>query len=130
MPRILNKNKKNVKPAFEQSQDLKKIAMYVTIVNRGQGEAVVKLFQTLKTSLQFIQVGQGTATKQVYDILGMEDNTKEIIVSLVPVDRLPFVRIELEAFFAANRNNKGIGFAIPLTSIIGVSIYKFITNTI
>ncbi len=126
----IRKAKKQTQTAFEDSKELKKISMYVVIVNHGQGEAVLKLLQSLKISLQFVQYGQGTASKQVYDILSMEDNSKDVIVCLSSTDKLPYIRIELEAFFAASRANKGIGFAIPLTSIIGVAIYKFITNTI
>ena len=40
------------------------------------------------------------------------------------------VQVELNAYFAANKRNNGLGFAIPLTSIIGVKAYKFLSQTL
>ena len=80
--------------------------------------------------MQFIEVGNGTANKNVLDILGIEDNAKEIIFALIKTELVKDARKELEAFFMASKKNKGIGFAIDLTSIIGVKLYRFLTNSL
>lgn len=116
--------------SFEKTNDIKKLSLYVTIVNKGQANAVTSLFQRMGSSMQFIEVGNGTANKNVLDILGIEDNAKEIIFALIKTELVKDARKELEAFFMASKKNKGIGFAIDLTSIIGVKLYRFLTNSL
>ena len=55
--------------------------MFITVVNRGQGNYVLKIFEQEGANAQFVQLGEGTAQKEVRDILGLEDNEKEIIIS-------------------------------------------------
>ena len=108
----------------------KKISMFITIVNRGQGNYVLKIFEQEGANAQFVQLGEGTAQKEVRDILGIEDNGKEIIISLIPNERIEDAKNELEAFFKVNKRNRGIGFSIPMTSIIGMKVYQFLTDKI
>ena len=124
--------KKNVKQSesFEKTNDIKKLSLYVTIVNKGQANAVISLFQKMGSSLQFVQVGNGTANKNVLDILGIEDNAKEVVFCVIKKDLVNDAKRELEAFFVASKKNKGIGFEIDLTTLIGVKLYRFLTNTL
>ena len=124
--------KKNVKQSesFEKTNDIKKLSLYVTIVNKGQANAVISLFQKMGSSLQFVQVGNGTANKNVLDILGIEDNAKELVFCVIKKDLVNDAKRELEAFFVASKKNKGIGFEIDLTTLIGVKLYRFLTNTL
>lgn len=126
--------KKKVAPAkpeaFDKTNEIKKLSVFITIVNKNQGDAVSKIFQRIGVSAQFIQRGEGTATAQIKDILGIEDNGKDIVISIIKKESIPEAKAEIEAFFAASKHNKGIGFTIPLTSVAGVKIYKFLTNTL
>ena len=108
----------------------KKLLMFVTIVNRGQGNFVLKLFESEGANAQFVEYGEGTAQKEIRDILGIEDNSKEIIISIISEDKIESAKKELEAFFKVSKRNRGIGFSIPMTSIIGMKIYQFLTDTL
>ena len=108
----------------------KKLLMFITIVNRGQGNFVLKLFESEGVNAQFVQYGEGTAQKEIRDILGIEDNTKEIIVSLISEDKIESAKKELEAFFKISKRNRGIGFSIPMTSLIGMKLYQFLTDSL
>ncbi|MBR4378317.1 MAG: hypothetical protein IKP50_05520 [Bacilli bacterium] len=108
----------------------KKLLMFITIVNRGQGNYVLKLFESEGANAQFVQYGEGTAQKEIRDILGIEDNTKEIIVSLLSEDKIESAKKELEAFFKISKRNRGIGFSIPMTSLIGMKLYQFLTDSL
>ncbi len=110
--------------------NLKKISMFITVVNRGQGNYVLKIFEQEGANAQFVQLGEGTAQKEVRDILGLEDNEKEIIISLITNERIDSVKSELEAFFKINKRNRGIGFSIPMTSLIGMKVYQFLIDRI
>lgn len=122
--------KKSSNTLIEDNPDLKKLYLFVTIVNQGQGDNILKLYQMCGSSAQFVQLGRGTAQKQIADILGLEDNRKEILYAFVTKDDIPELKKELEAYFVANKKNKGIGFSIPLTSVIGAKLYHFLANTL
>lgn len=122
------KTKVEKTPLLEKNKDLKKISLFITIVPRSQGNNIVKLLQTLGSSMQIIQKGRGTAVKQTLDILGIEDNRKDVVFAFVTNDKIPDIKTELEAYFASHKSQKGIGFAIGLTSIIGARIYHFLAN--
>lgn len=122
--------KKQSTPLIEESPNLKKLSLFITIVNHGQGDNILKLYQINGSSAQFVQLGRGTAQKQIADILGIEDNRKEIVYAFVAQDDIPELKKELAAYFAAHKRNKGIGFSIPLTSVIGAKLYHFLANTL
>lgn len=129
--RIFNRNKiDNVSKRKKKAIDTKKLLLFVTIVNRGQGNFVLKLFESEGANAQFVQYGEGTAQKEIRDILGIEDNSKEVIISLISEDKIESAKKELEAFFKIRKRNRGIGFSIPMTSLIGMKLYQFLVDTL
>lgn len=122
------KNRKTTQK-YEDRANLKKLSLYISIVNKGNSQAIVNLFKNMGSSAQFVQLGEGTAIKEIRDIFGIDDTGKEIILSFIKKDDVEIATKELDAFFLASKSNQGIGFAIPLTSIVGVKIYQFLTNT-
>ena len=128
MPIIKKKAKKEV--AYEDRKDItiKKLLMHITIVPSEQGPAINKLLKSLGVACQFTQRGRGTATKKVREILGVEDNHKELIFCIVPEDLVEKMNMELEAFFEVSQRNKGIAFTVPLENIISVRVYNFLAD--
>ena len=122
--------KKENKLPYDKEHEIKPLFAYFAIVNQGNANAIVEIFKRADCSLQFIQMGSGTATKQIRDILGIEDNRKEIVVSFVREDKLKDITTELAAYFAASKRSKGIGFSVKLTGLMGVKMYQFLTNSI
>lgn len=115
---------------FEKRPNLKKLVFYTIIVNYGQGDNILRILKNNNSSSQYIKVGEGTATKQILDILNIEDNRKEIVYSLVSEDAVSDIKRELEAYFAASKRNKGIAFTLDLSTVVGVKVYKFLTQTV
>lgn len=127
------KNAKKVEEAkqpFEQRQDLKKLVLYMVIVNFGQGSNVVRILKSNHSSAQFVQYGEGTANKQLRSILDIVDNRKEIVYSLLREDCVSDCKKDIEAYFAASKRNAGVAFTIDLDTIVGVKLYKFLTQTV
>lgn len=132
----LSESKKNSKKTeekkqpFEERPDLKKLKFYIIIVNYGQGQNIVKLLKANHASAQFVQFGEGTATKQVRNILAIEDNRKEIVYSFIREDLVADFKKDIDAYFAASKRNAGVAFTIELNTIVGVKLYKFLTQTV
>ena len=74
-----------------------------------------------------VTVGMGTATSDLVELLGLESH-KAVIISVVREDLMDDVMKTLEEKFAAVRNGKGVAFAVPLSSVIGVNMYRFLSN--
>lgn len=121
-------NQKELPPLDSVVQ--KKLLLFVTIVGKGQSKPVMKIFERGGSSAQFIQRGEGTAQKEIYNILGIEEVDKDLVFSFISEDKIPDIKNELNAFFLASKKNRGIGFSIPLSSIIGVRVYQFLANTV
>ena len=123
------KNKEKQLP-FDKQNEIKPLLAYIAIVNQGNANAVIEIFRRAGSSASFVKMGKGTASKHVRDILGIEDNSKEIIFSLIPNNKIESAKKELEAFFKINKRNRGVGFSIPMTSLIGMKVYQFLTESL
>ena len=108
----------------------KKLLLFITIVSSGHGVHVTRLFEKLGVSAQFIQSGEGTATKEINNLLGIEDVDKDIVFSFVTEDKIPMIRQDLSNYFSLNKRNRGIGMAIKLSSVIGVRVYQFLADLV
>lgn len=124
---IIHRKPKEVTP-YEKRSDLKKLYMHVTIVPSGSASIINKIYKNLGVSCTFTHRGKGTANKRVREILGLEDNHKDLIISLVPENIIPNISKELEVYFAANERNRGIGFTVKLESVISVRVYNFLAD--
>ena len=77
------KRKKETKLPFDKTNEIKPLVAYFAIVNQGNANAVIEIFRRAGSTASFVQMGTGTASKRVMDILGIEDNRKEIVVSII-----------------------------------------------
>ena len=64
---------------------------------------------------------------ELVELLGLEPH-KAVIFSVVREDMMDDVMNCLEDKFATIRNGKGISFAVPLSSVIGVNLYRFLSD--
>lgn len=128
MAKTVTRKETKEKVPFEKSNEIKKLSLFVTIVNTGQGDAVANLFKNLNVSAQFIQKAEGTANRSIKDLLGIEDNRKEVVLSIIRTEDVPNAKREVESFFLASKRNKGIAISISMTSIVGVTAYRFLAN--
>ena len=108
----------------------KKLLLFITIVTSGHGSHITRMFEKIGVSAQFVQSGEGTATKEINNLLGIEDVDKDIVISFITEDKIPLIRQDLSEYFSSNKRNRGIGMAIQLSSVIGVRVYQFLANLV
>ena len=128
---LLKKKKvnKNELPSLNNISQ-KKLLLFITIVSSGHGGHVTRLFEKIGVSAQFVQSGEGTATKEISSLLGIENVDKDIVFSFVTEDKLVKIREDLSEYFSLNKRNRGIGMAIQLSSVIGVRVYQFLADIV
>jgi hypothetical protein len=106
---------------------IKKLKLLFTIVDRPKGEFYLDVISQFDVNCQMAMGGLGTATSDLVDILGLEPH-KAVILSVIREDKVDAVMNTLEEKFHTIRNGKGIAFAVPLSSVIGVNMYRFLSN--
>ena len=106
---------------------IKKLKLLFTVVDRPKGEFYLDVISQFDVNCQMVVGGLGTATSEVVELLGLEPH-KAVILSVVREDMMDSVMNTLEDKFATIRNGKGIAFAVPLSSVIGVNLYRFLSD--
>ena len=106
---------------------IKKLKLLFTVVDRQKGEFYLDVISQFDVNCQLVMGGLGTATSELVELLGLEPH-KAVILSVVREDIVDTVMNTLEDKFATIRNGKGISFAVPLSSVIGVNLYRFFSD--
>ena len=108
--------------------DLKKLKLLVTVVNRKKTEFYLDYLTGFEVNFQTAVAAQGTASSDMMYLLGLADSDKSVIFSILREDRVEEAMQGLDEKFHNLRGGKGIAFTIPLTGVIGVAIYRFLSN--
>ena len=106
---------------------IKKLKLLLTVVDRHKGEIYLDVISQFEVNCQMVVSGKGTARSEIIEMLGLT-NDKAVILSFIREDQAePIVKC-LEEKFETIKNGKGITFAVPLSSVIGVNLYQFLSN--
>lgn len=106
---------------------IKKLKLLVTVVDRPKGEFYLDVISQFDVNYQMVLGGLGTAHSELVELLGLEPQ-KAVVLSVVREDLVEDVMRTLEDKFKTIKNGKGISFAIPLSSVIGVNMYQFLSD--
>lgn len=106
-----------------------KLKILVTIVDRSKTDFYLDVLEGFEVNMQTVIYGHGTAPNDMLHYLGLSQSDKAVIVSVVKEDKIKEITIAFEDKYFKTKNGKGIAFTIPITSLIGVSIYQFLSNS-
>ena len=106
---------------------IKKLKLLFTIVDRPKGEFYLDVLSQFDVNCQMVLGGLGTANTELVELLGLEPH-KAVILSVLREDMVDAAMNCLEEKFTTIRNGKGISFAVPLSSVIGVNLYQFLSD--
>lgn len=116
------KNGKTPRPAPQ------KLELLFTVVERSKAEFYLDLIQSYAVNLQLAGVAHGTAGSELLALMGLHSGEKRVLFSIVRDDAVPQVLSALEEKFRTIKNGKGVAWTVPLTGVIGVSVYRFLTD--
>ena len=106
-----------------------KMRLLFTVVNRNKTEFFVDILQSFEINMQLVLSAQGTANDQIMNLLGLTENDKSVIVSVIRRDKVKDALEMLDEKFKTVKGGKGIAYTVPMSSTIGVAIYQFLSNT-
>ena len=111
-----------------QKVNTNRLELLVTIVTRQKAEFFADLIQEFDVNMQMIVRAEGTASEEMLQVLGFSDAQKAVIFSIIKEDKVQDALASLEYKFRSIKNGKGIAYTVPLTSLIGVAVYGFLSN--
>ena len=106
---------------------IKKLKLLFTVVDKPKGEFYMDVISQFEVNCQMALSGLGTAQSELVDLLGLNPH-KAVILSVVREDMVEPIMETLEEKFRTIKNGKGVAFAVPMSSIIGVNLYQFMSN--
>lgn len=106
---------------------IKKLKLLFTVVDWRKKEFYADVIASFGVNCQMGLVGQGTASSELVELLGLNLH-KAVILSVVREDLVDDILNALEERFAIIKNGKGVSFAVPLSSVIGVNLYQFLSD--
>ncbi len=106
---------------------IKKLKLIITVVDRAKAEFYLDQLSQFEVNFQMVTGGKGTANSEIIEMLGLNIH-KAVILSVVREDMVAPIIKCLEEKFETIKNGNGIAIAVPLTSVIGVNMYQFLSN--
>lgn len=105
-----------------------KLKLIITIVNRGKGSFYLDLIENMGVNMQMVVEGGGTPNINLSNIWGQANLDRDILFSFVSEDKVKSILKMLDNKFETVRNGDGVAFCVPVSSIIGVSVYQFLVD--
>lgn len=106
---------------------IKKLKLLFTVVDKNKAEFYLDVLSQFEVNFQMVTGGKGTANSELIDMLGLNIQ-KAVILSVVREDMVDTIMNCLEDKFSTIKNGKGVAFAVPFSSVIGVNMYQFLSN--
>lgn len=106
---------------------IKKLKLLFTVVDRRKADFYLDVLSQFDVNFQMVVGGVGTANSELLELLGLEPQ-KAVILSVMRENTVDDAMNCLEEKFHTIRNGKGISFAVPLSSVIGVNLYRFLSD--
>ena len=91
--------------------------LIVSIVERGHGVAMQKLYNARQVFLHLQCAGRGTATSEIMDILGLGSSEKDVVLSFAPAPACRRLLRELDSELRGSTGTAGIVFSLPVGAL-------------
>ena len=105
-----------------------RLMLLVTIVEKGKGTFFSEHLKRFGANMQICVVGSGTVQSDLAEFLGLRDNRRSVIFSLVRAESVDAIFADLTEQFEAVNQGTGVSFAVPLSSVIGKLSYGFLSD--
>lgn len=107
---------------------LLKCKLLVTVVDHRKEDFFMDYIQAHSANLQMTMRGEGTAKSETLRMLGLEESEKSVLLSVVREDQVRPLCDGLAEKFKTVKNGQGIAFTIPLSSVVGALVYRFLSD--
>ena len=95
--------------------------LLVSIVERGHGVAMQRLYGKYQLFLHLQCAGRGTATSEIMDILGLGSTEKDVVLTFASQAPAAALLHDLDNDLRGGVDTSGIVFSLPLSALNGMS---------
>lgn len=128
LPGKLNPVKRTVAADGHSKVSMNRLKVMMTVVSRAKADFFMDHIQSFGVNLQTVVYGKGTAPREIASAMGLLDSDRAVIISIIGEDRLQAALDSLEEKFNTIPGGKGIAYTIPMASVIGKSIFNFLSD--
>ena len=107
---------------------MNRLKILVTIVNRAKADFYMDHIQSFGVNMQMVVFGKGTAPREIATAMGLADSDRAVIFSIIGEDKLRSALDSIEEKLNTIVGGKGIAYTIPMASVIGKSIFNFLSD--
>ena len=122
------RRKRSGSPDGHSKVSMNRLKILVTMVSRAKADFYMDHIQSFGVNMQMVFYGRGTASQEVLTAIGLVDSERAVILSVIGEDKLKAALESIEEKFNTIAGGKGIACTIPMTSIIGKSIFNFLSD--
>ena len=98
---------------------IERMKALVTIVSRGDGFALSKLFAQYDVPLHFQMPASGTASSELLSMLGLAHREKDLMIGLGPASAVEALLSRLDDDYRGILSVRGLAFSLSLTAVSG-----------
>ena len=91
--------------------------MILSIVERGQGAAMLRLYRKRQVPIHLQCAGKGTATSEIMDILGLGSSEKDVLISFAAASAAKKLLHDLDNDLRGHTGGAGIVVSIPVSGL-------------
>ena len=102
---------------------VKPLKLMITIVDRGKSKKLMSYYKSQNINFSILCFGKGTASSEVLDYLGLNEEEKDVFISAIYADDVSKIFAQLKEKMEFHKAGKGIVFTIPLDSISGMATF-------
>ena len=106
---------------------MSKLNLMTTIVDRNQVRKYLHLYEEEGLQIMLVTLGDGTASGDVLDYLGLEVTEKAVIFSVLTDENFYKTKKSLQKKLQIDAPGGGIAFIVPFSSIGGKKALQFFT---
>jgi len=107
---------------------MNRLKILITVVSRAKADFYMDHIQSFGVNMQMVIFGQGTAPREIATAMGLADSERAVIISVIGENQLRAALDSLAEKFNTIVGGKGIAYTIPMASIIGKSIFNFLSD--
>lgn len=101
---------------MNKEQTVQKLRMMVLITGPKNAIKAVDVLNQKNIPVQYLSRGEGTASNEILDLLGIGSSEKAVLFSVVPKAYVRKLFVKLEERLGLSRLGKGIAFSIPVSN--------------
>ena len=105
----------------------KKLSLLFVVIKKKKVDYYIDVIEDFGVNLQMSMIGNGTTKSAIFSD---EIGSKSVILSIVSEDNIKKIMSELDRKFEEVKDGKGVAWTVPLTSVMGVTFFNFLSNNV